>query len=104
MKNHETELVSGKQDGLTSEQIIATILQINEHLESGDSISVARKKVCGNNFSSVNRKRVIRSIVTHPLYVSVLNAYLIRIGKRFQYKVKFVRGMDRLVCVRKAAA
>lgn len=104
MKNHETQLVSGKQDGLTSEQILEMVRQIAAHLESGDSISVARKKVCGNNFSSVNRKRVIRSIVTHPLYVESLNSYLNRIGKRFQYKVKFVRGMDRLVCVRKASA
>lgn len=70
------------------------VVEIGKHLESGDSISVARKKVCGNNFSSLKKAKIMRRIVTHPVYVQNLNAYLVKIKKPFQYRI----AGDSLVC------
>ena len=70
----------------TGHEISQIVAQIGERLEAGDSISVARKHVCGNNFSSKNRKEIMRKITTHPVYVRNLNEYLVRIGKGFQYR------------------
>lgn len=64
-------------------QTLMYIKEIEKHLKSGDSINVARKKVCGNSTNTMK----IRYIMHHPEYVRVLNEYLRRIKKPFQYEL-----------------
>lgn len=52
-------------------ETIQLIEQIAIFVNEGDSIILARKKVCGNQNSMKTR-----AVLKHPLYLHVLNAYM----------------------------
>ena len=56
----------------TSSELIQAIHLLVEHINSGDSINLAKKKVCGGS-----QNKFAKQIAAHPLYLHILNDYMI---------------------------
>ncbi len=55
----------------TQSQLLEAIKQLCVYINEGDSINVAKKKVCGGS-----QNKYAKQIAAHPLYIHILNDYM----------------------------
>lgn len=66
---------------LTKEQAMSLVLKIEMFIKSGDSIGVARSKVCKGILHTKDTQ-----LTRHPYYIAMLNKYMRDTGKNIQYR------------------
>lgn len=67
---------------MLSEKVKQALEQIQACIDSGESISMSRKKVCGTPTS-----KLAEELMRTQEYVDILNAYMVKIGKPIRYKL-----------------
>ena len=65
---------------MTEEQIKERVLEIARYIDEGWGIGVAKKKAIGAESSIIHR-----TVTKHPLYIDLLNAYIVRFKKNVEY-------------------
>lgn len=68
--------------GLSHHEIADLVVKIAACIDSGDSITVARKKILGKN-----NEGHARLVFMHPAYLEMINLYMIKVGKNSQYEI-----------------
>ena len=66
-----------------NERMAVALRKIQEGIDCGESIVLARTKACGSTQGPFTQ-----DVMHTQEYVDMLNAYQIKIGKRFQFKLE----------------